>query len=199
VRDHRLEGTSAFGQLTVALTDRSRLIAGGRASFDHRAADGVDFWVNGNGANRRPRENNGHDGGIDDVRPPTQTMVPEHGAEDQLHIEHKNREQSQRKKGGAALVEFGARLLLDPAAASEYSDADGDAEESLRYGGMRAGDRLTPACLSTGKDRRAPFCKDPASRGVPKPLPRNYRDLSATGVELQGGFERETRCLTRNL
>ncbi len=68
-------------------------------------------------------------------------MVAEHGAEDQLHIEHKNREQGQSEKSGAALVEFGARLLFDPAAAGEDGDRDGDAEEGLRHGGVRAGDR----------------------------------------------------------
>jgi len=40
-------------------------------------------------------------------------MVAKHGAEDQLHVEHEYREQSQREKSGAALVEFGARLLFD--------------------------------------------------------------------------------------
>jgi iron complex outermembrane receptor protein len=40
VRNHTLEGTSAFGQVTFAATDRVRLIAGGRASSDHRSADG---------------------------------------------------------------------------------------------------------------------------------------------------------------
>lgn len=42
VRDHTLEGTSAFGQVTVSVTDGLRLIAGGRASRDHRRADGVE-------------------------------------------------------------------------------------------------------------------------------------------------------------
>ena len=42
VRAHRLEGTSAFGQVTVAATERLRLIAGGRASFDHRTANGFE-------------------------------------------------------------------------------------------------------------------------------------------------------------
>ena len=40
VRDHRLEGTSAFGQVTFAATEQLRLIAGGRASSDHRTANG---------------------------------------------------------------------------------------------------------------------------------------------------------------
>ncbi len=67
-------------------------------------------------------------------------MVAEHGAEDQLYIKHKNREQSQSEQSGAALVEFGARLLFDPAAAGEDGDRDGDAEKGLRHGGVRAGD-----------------------------------------------------------
>ena len=40
VRHHMLEGGSAFGQFTFAVADAWRLIAGGRASFDHRTADG---------------------------------------------------------------------------------------------------------------------------------------------------------------
>jgi iron complex outermembrane receptor protein len=40
VRDHRLEGTSAFGQVTFTATEHTRLIAGGRASADHRTANG---------------------------------------------------------------------------------------------------------------------------------------------------------------
>src|SRR5208283_1383737 len=65
--------------------------------------------------------------------------------------------------------------------------------------GMRAGDRLTLACFSIEKNRRGPSCKDPAGRGVPKPLPRQFRHLSETAGEPRGGVERETRCLTRNL
>jgi iron complex outermembrane recepter protein len=40
VRNHVLQGTSAFGQITFAAMDRLRLIAGGRASWDHRTANG---------------------------------------------------------------------------------------------------------------------------------------------------------------
>jgi len=40
VRDHVLQGTSAFGQATVAATDGLRLVAGGRVSWDHRTANG---------------------------------------------------------------------------------------------------------------------------------------------------------------
>jgi iron complex outermembrane recepter protein len=40
VRDHVLQGTSAFGQVTFAAADGLRLIAGGRASWDHRNANG---------------------------------------------------------------------------------------------------------------------------------------------------------------
>jgi iron complex outermembrane receptor protein len=42
VRNHRLEGTSAFGQVTFAASDGLRLVAGGRASFDHRTANGFE-------------------------------------------------------------------------------------------------------------------------------------------------------------
>lgn len=45
VRDHRLEGTSAFGQVTFAAAEHTRLIAGGRASTDHRTADGFEPGV----------------------------------------------------------------------------------------------------------------------------------------------------------
>ena len=40
VREHVLQGTSAFGQVTFAAADGVRLIAGGRASWDHRTANG---------------------------------------------------------------------------------------------------------------------------------------------------------------
>ena len=40
VRAHRLEGGSAFGQLTLAFADQWRLVAGGRAAEDHRSANG---------------------------------------------------------------------------------------------------------------------------------------------------------------
>ena len=66
-------------------------------------------------------------------------MVAEHRAKDQLHIEHKNREQSQSDKSGSALVEFGARLLFDPAAAGKEGDRDGDTEEGLGDRSVRAG------------------------------------------------------------
>jgi iron complex outermembrane recepter protein len=42
VRDHVLQGTSAFGQLTLAAAEGLRLIAGGRGSFDHRTANGFE-------------------------------------------------------------------------------------------------------------------------------------------------------------
>ncbi len=77
---------------------------------------------------------------VDDVRPPAHAVMAEHGAENQLHIEHKNRKQSQSEKSGAALVEFRARLLFNPAAAGEDRNRNGDAEEGLRHGGVRAGD-----------------------------------------------------------
>jgi len=40
VRDHVLQGTSAFGQVTFTAADGLRLVAGGRASWDHRTANG---------------------------------------------------------------------------------------------------------------------------------------------------------------
>jgi iron complex outermembrane recepter protein len=40
VRHHRLEGSSAFGQVTLSVAPRLRLVAGGRASLDRRRADG---------------------------------------------------------------------------------------------------------------------------------------------------------------
>jgi iron complex outermembrane recepter protein len=42
VRHHRLEGVSAFGQVTLSVAPRARLVAGGRASFDRRRADGFE-------------------------------------------------------------------------------------------------------------------------------------------------------------
>jgi iron complex outermembrane receptor protein len=42
VREHVLEGSSAFGQVTLAATPGLRLVAGGRASFDHRTANGFE-------------------------------------------------------------------------------------------------------------------------------------------------------------
>ncbi len=42
VRDHVLQGESAFGQVTIAATEGLRIIAGGRASFDHRTAAGFE-------------------------------------------------------------------------------------------------------------------------------------------------------------
>ena len=66
-------------------------------------------------------------------------MVAKHGAQNQLHVEHKDREQGQREQRGTALVEFGARLLLNPALAGEHRDGDGDAEKCLSQGRVRAG------------------------------------------------------------
>src|SRR5208282_4436526 len=83
---------------------------------DCRTADGVHLPVDGDGANGSPGEDDDHNGCVDDVRPPAQAMVAEHGSEDQLYIEHKNRQQGQSEKSGAALVEFGARLVCDTAA-----------------------------------------------------------------------------------
>ena len=40
VRDHELKGTAAFGDVTVALSERVRLVAGGRVSRDKRVASG---------------------------------------------------------------------------------------------------------------------------------------------------------------
>src|ERR1700674_2036459 len=57
---------------------------------DCRTADGVHFRVNGDGANGSPGEDDGDDGCVNDVGPPTQTVVAEHSSENKLHIEHKN-------------------------------------------------------------------------------------------------------------
>ncbi len=60
--------------------------------------------------------------GVDDVRPPTQAVMAKHGAQDQLHVEHENRENGQREKRGAALVEFGAGMHFHPATSGEDGD-----------------------------------------------------------------------------
>ena len=40
VRDHDLSGLAAFGEMTFAMSDRTRLVAGGRFSSDERVANG---------------------------------------------------------------------------------------------------------------------------------------------------------------
>jgi iron complex outermembrane receptor protein len=40
VRHHQLEGTALFGEMTYALTSRSRLVAGGRLSYDEKVGAG---------------------------------------------------------------------------------------------------------------------------------------------------------------
>ncbi len=40
VRDHQLKGTALFGEVTYAVSDRTRLVAGGRVSHDKRTGSG---------------------------------------------------------------------------------------------------------------------------------------------------------------
>src|SRR3954465_6173405 len=75
------------------------------------------------------------------MRPPTQSMVTEHGSQDQLDVENEDRQQRQRKHAGTAGVELGARLFFHPLPSGENSHGDGDAEECLGEGGVRGGDR----------------------------------------------------------
>src|SRR5579862_1776499 len=99
-------------------------------------SDGLDLRIDAERAHRRPGKNERDDNRVQNVRSPTEAVVAEHGAEDQLYVQHENREQAKREQGGFFLIEFGARLLLDPFLSGENSDRDGDAEKCLRQGGV---------------------------------------------------------------
>jgi len=53
-------------------------------------AHGINLRINRDGANRRPRQNDRHHTGMHDVRPPAQSLVTEHRAQDELCIEHED-------------------------------------------------------------------------------------------------------------
>src|SRR5690348_17417240 len=73
---------------------------------------------------------------MNDVWPPAHTVMTEHGSKNELHIENEDRKECQGEQAGAALVEFDARLFLDPFLAGKYSHRYSDAEESLGQGGV---------------------------------------------------------------
>src|ERR1035441_7035058 len=47
---------------------------------DRRTTYGFDMRIDSDGANGRPRKNDRHNASVNDVRPPTQTMMTEHGS-----------------------------------------------------------------------------------------------------------------------
>src|SRR5215469_12975992 len=110
---------------------------------------------------------------MNNVRPPTHTVMTEHGSKKQLHIENEDGQKRQREQAGAALIELHARLLLDPLLASEHSHSGGDTEESLGQRGVGGGDwwrqeeeYRQSAQDSLGDDRA--HCTD---REKPQPAP----------------------------
>ena len=85
-----------------------------REHQDRRAADGFDLRIYAQGAHCGPGQDERDDDSVNHVRPPTQAMVTKHRAQNQLHVKHENREQRQGEQAWAPLVEFHARLLLQP-------------------------------------------------------------------------------------
>ncbi len=104
-------------------------------------ADGFNIRVDSQGANRCPGENERDYHRVQDVRPPTQAVVAEHGAENQLDIENKDGEKSQSEETGAAMVEFDTRLFFHPLLPGKNRYGNREAEECLGQRGVSGGDR----------------------------------------------------------
>src|SRR5947209_9330536 len=94
--------------------------------------------VDGKRANYRPGEDDCHECGVQNVWPPTHPMMTEHATQNELHVEHEDGKQTQRDQAGAARVEIGVRLFLNPAAAGKHRDGDRDTEERLCDRGVRS-------------------------------------------------------------
>src|ERR1700739_126359 len=75
------------------------------------------------------------------MRPPTQTVMPEHPPQNELNIEHKDGKQREREQAGMTLVELHARLFFYPSASGEDSNRNRDAKERLGDRGMRGRNR----------------------------------------------------------
>src|SRR5437870_4626841 len=68
-------------------------------------------------------------------------MVAEHGSENQLNVENKDREKSQDEEAGAAVIELDARLLFHQFLPGKDSHDDGHAEKCLGQRSVSGGDR----------------------------------------------------------
>ena len=110
---------------------------------------------------------------IQHVRPPAQAVMAKHRAQNQLNIQHEDREQSQGKQAGTALVEFDPRNFFHPILPGEQGDQDDHAEKRLRQRGVRGGDRRRQV-----EEHREPaqnsLRDDQAQRG-------RRRDISSSG------------------
>src|ERR1700722_1286688 len=92
-----------------------------------------------NRADGGPCQHERYDRGIRHVRPPAHAVMAKHPAQDELHVEYEDGEQSEREQAGMARIELDARLFLHPLASSEKCDGDRDAEKCLRHRGVRRG------------------------------------------------------------
>ncbi len=103
---------------------------------DCRSANGFDLRIGRQRPDSSPSQYERNNNGMHNMRPPAHAVMAEHGSKKELDIKDEDRQQRQGEEAGAALIEFDARLLLNPFLASEYSHRDGKAEECLCQRGV---------------------------------------------------------------
>ena len=74
------------------------------------------------------------------MRPPTHSVMSKHRAQNQLSVEHEDRQQREREEAGTAAVKFDLRNFFDPPASGEHGNRNRDAEECLPHCGVCRGD-----------------------------------------------------------
>ncbi len=62
--------------------------------------------------------------------------MPEHRSQNELNVQDKDRQQSQREQAGPALIKLNPGLLLDPPRPGEDRHDDGKTKKCLRQSGM---------------------------------------------------------------
>src|SRR5579863_1106398 len=105
--------------------------------YDGRTAYCLNLGIDCQRPNRSPSQDKRDDDSMHHVRPPAKPVVAEHRSQNQLHVEHKNREQAKGKQTGPPLVELHARLFLYPFPAREYSHRHCNTKECLSQCSMR--------------------------------------------------------------
>ena len=118
-RDHhgqlRLHGISSPGHARQERGEaQAQLRDDQRQHENRRTPDRVNSRINRQRADCRPCQHERHDHRMYHVRPPTQSVVPEHRSQNQLHVQHEDRKQRQCEQAGPALVELRPVAVLPP-------------------------------------------------------------------------------------
>ena len=116
-----------------------------------------------------------------DVRPPTEAVVAEHRAENQLHVKNEDRSRVSVKRLGRRWSNSTRGTSSTHLCPVKNGDADRDAEKRLRQGGVSGGDRRRQK-EPNGKPPENALDND-SSRAPPAEIPHPAALVGAPGPD----------------